>query len=94
MIREMTDASATGEWEHVIMSYVTRLIPESVKTKWHEYKESVKQAERQMTGKQNVTDHVEMAGWGVEEARERNKKDASKYSHFLMSSLSQIKEHN
>jgi len=88
--REMTKASATGEWEHVIMSYVKRLIPESIKTKWHQYKESVKQAERQMTGKRDVTDHVEIAGWGVEEARERNKKDASKYSFsYVVSFLEQ-----
>jgi len=68
----------------MIVSNVKRLIPESVKAKWHEYKESVKQAERQMTGNQDVSDHVEMAGWGVEEARERNKKDASKYTHSLV----------
>lgn len=89
MIQGLTNASAIGELEHVIMSNVKRLIPESVKAKWHEYKESVKQAERKITGKQDVTDHVEMAGWGVQEAQERNKKDASEYTHFLlMSSLS------
>ena len=59
------------------MSNIKRLIPQSVEAKWHEYKEAVKQAERQMTGKQEVSEHVEMAGWGVEEAQERNKKDAS-----------------
>lgn len=38
---------------------------------------SVKQAERESTGKEAVTDHVEMAGWGVEEAQKRNNKGAS-----------------
>jgi hypothetical protein len=37
--------------------------------------------ERQMTGKHEVSDHVEMVKWGVEEAREQHNKDASK-SHF------------
>ena len=84
MILKMTNAPVLGEWEHIIVSSVKRLIPESVKAKWHEYKESVKQAERQMTGKQDVSDHVEMAGWGVEEAQERNRKDASEYTYFLI----------
>jgi N-terminal acetyltransferase 2 len=88
MTQEMTNACVIGEWEHVIVSYAKRLIPESIKTKWHEYKESVKRAERQMTGKQDVSDHVETAGWGVEEAKERNKRDASEYSpFFIISSL-------
>jgi len=37
----------------------------------------MKQAEQDITGGQQVNEHVEMAGWGVEEAEERNKKDAS-----------------
>ncbi len=79
MCQWIANNQVTGEWEHIIVSNVKRLIPESVKVKWREYKESVKQAERQMTGKQDVSDHVEMAGWGVEEAQERNKKDASEW---------------
>jgi hypothetical protein len=77
MVQGMTNISVIGEWEHIIVSNVQRLVPESVKAKWHEYKESVRQAEQQITGKQEVSDHVEMAGWGVEEAQERNKRDAS-----------------
>jgi N-terminal acetyltransferase 2 len=70
------------------VSNVERLIPESVKTKWHEWRVSVKHAEREMTGKEAVTDHVEMVGWGVEEAQERNKKDASEWFHFPCDSAS------
>lgn len=66
------------------MSNVKRLIPEPVKAKWHEYKESVKQAERQMTGNGDVTEHVEMAGWGVQEAQERNKQNASELSFVFL----------
>lgn len=40
----------------------------------------MKQAERELTGSEDVSDGVEMAGWGLEEATEQNKKDASKYS--------------
>jgi hypothetical protein len=52
-------------------------------------------AERQMTGKQEVSEHVEMAGWGVEEAQARNKKDASKLTlilFYLMSSCMQSQQ--
>jgi N-terminal acetyltransferase 2 len=37
----------------------------------------MKKAESEITGNQEVTEHVEMVGWGVEEADERNKKEAS-----------------
>lgn len=39
----------------------------------------MKQAEREITGSDEISEHVEMAGWGVEEATEANKKEASKY---------------
>lgn len=38
----------------------------------------MKKAELDLTGKEDVNDAAEMAGWGVEEAQERNKRDASK----------------
>lgn len=37
----------------------------------------MKKAEKDLTGEEHVSDAAEMAGWGVEEAQERNKKDAS-----------------
>jgi hypothetical protein len=37
----------------------------------------MKKAENDMTGNQEVTEHVDMVGWGVEEADARNKKEAS-----------------
>lgn len=61
------------------MSYAKSVIPESVKQKWHEWKASVRQAEHDMTGGDKINDGVEMAGWGVEEATEKHKKDASTY---------------
>lgn len=43
----------------------------------------MKSAEKEYTGNQTVTDGVEMAGWGVEEAEAQNRKDASKLHLFL-----------
>jgi hypothetical protein len=51
-------------------------------------------AERQMTGKQEVSEHVEMAGWGVEEAQARNKKDASKLTLILFTLRLHVCNHN
>lgn len=34
-------------------------------------------------GNDNISDKVEMAGWGVEEAQERNKEEASKCNFVL-----------
>jgi hypothetical protein len=59
------------------VSNISRFIPESVKTKWHEWREYFKQVKRQMTDKGELKEHAEMTGWGVEEAEARNKKDAS-----------------
>jgi hypothetical protein len=73
-----------GEWEHIIVSNVKRFIPESVKPTWTEWRRSMKEAEKDITGKNEVSDHAEMAGWGVEKASENNKRDASKlYVLFL-----------
>jgi len=66
-----------GEWEEVIVSHVKAIIPESVKSTWNEWRASMKQAEREMIGSQEVSDHVEMAGWGVEEAEKADKSNAS-----------------
>lgn len=39
----------------------------------------MKKAEHDITGSDQVSDAVEMAGWGVEEAEEKNKKHASMF---------------
>lgn len=69
-----------GEWEEIIVSNVKNFIPDSVKETWNEWQASMKGAERELTGQQGVSDAAEMAGWGVEEAEARNKKEASEYS--------------
>ncbi|QSZ32990.1 hypothetical protein DSL72_002574 [Monilinia vaccinii-corymbosi] len=66
-----------GEWEHIITSNIKKLIPESVQNSWREWRTAIQKAEVDMTGSDRISDGVEMAGWGVEEAEARNKKDAS-----------------
>lgn len=61
-----------GRWEHIAIDYVKVIIPQPVKDTWHEWRASMKKEN------QTVDQGVEMAGWGVEEAEEANKKDASK----------------
>lgn len=67
----------TGRWEDIIVTNVKKIIPDSVENFWYEWRASMKQAEKDMTGDVAVSEQVEMAGWGVEEATEQNKRDAS-----------------
>ncbi|TGO29653.1 hypothetical protein BPAE_0012g00070 [Botrytis paeoniae] len=66
-----------GEWEHIITSSIKSIIPESIKTTFHEWRVAMQKASHDVTGSDKLGDGVEMAGWGVEEAEERNKRDAS-----------------
>ena len=40
----------------------------------------MKKAEHDVTGSDQISEHVEMAGWGVEEADKANKMDASTWN--------------
>lgn len=62
--------------EHYVVSNVKQLIPENVREWWHDYRAQMKQASREKLGEE-VTQNVEMAGWGVEEAEQKNKSQAS-----------------
>ncbi|CAG8958101.1 hypothetical protein HYFRA_00000446 [Hymenoscyphus fraxineus] len=66
-----------GEWEHAFLSTIKRLIPESVKQSWHEWRAGMKNAEAEISGASKVDQTVAMASWGVEEAEAKNKQDAS-----------------
>jgi hypothetical protein len=67
-----------GEIEHFIVSNVQKVIPQGAKDWWHEYSQSLKNAEKEHLGSDEISEGVEMAGWGVEEAQARNKAGASK----------------
>ncbi|KKO99905.1 hypothetical protein THAR02_08007, partial [Trichoderma harzianum] len=52
------------------MSMISKFIPESVRTRWNEWRESLKSEEKQHLGSNEISDKVEMAGWGVEKAQQ------------------------
>lgn len=60
------------------MSNVKQFIPESVKQRWHEWRAAVKGVEKEELGDNHISEDIEMVGWGVEQAQERHKADASK----------------
>ncbi|TQS33578.1 hypothetical protein Golomagni_06072 [Golovinomyces magnicellulatus] len=66
-----------GKIEHYIVSAVKTVIPESVRNKFHELWSSLKKKETKHLGNDDVSETVEMAGWGVEKASERNSEEAS-----------------
>ncbi|KAG0652548.1 Amino-alpha-acetyltransferase 2, partial [Hyphodiscus hymeniophilus] len=66
-----------GEWEHIVVSNVENFIPDSVKQTWHDWRASMKKEENEIAGSNDISEHVEMAGWGVEEAEKANKSNAS-----------------
>jgi hypothetical protein len=70
----------------VVVSSASSLIPEAVKTKFHEWREYSKQVEGRIWGNEEANEPVKKAGWGVEEAEELNKTGASEYYNFLPSS--------
>ena len=63
----------TGEWEHIVVSYIKQVIPESVQEFWHSWRSSMKKA----ASNQERSEQTEPAGWGVEEADAMYKKEAS-----------------
>ncbi len=69
-----------GEWEHIVISYIKQVIPPSIQETWHNWRSSMKKVEGQSEG-------GDAAGWGVEEADARNKKEASTLSPFISLSL-------
>lgn len=78
----MTNIFSVGEWEEAFLSFVKRIIPDSVKQTWHEWRAGMKKAEAEIDGATKIDETVAMAGWGVEEAEAKNKKDASMCSRF------------
>lgn len=60
------------------MSSVKTMIPDTVRDKFHALWSSLKREETKHLGNDDVSEAVEMAGWGVEKASERNQEEASK----------------
>lgn len=72
-----TDRIARAEeW---LVSRLEKAVPQGVKERWHDYKQALKDRSKETVGEE-VTNGVEMAGWGVKEAEERNKTEASRFA--------------
>lgn len=59
-----------------MVSTITSVVPEPVRVKVREYWDALRDVFRKDTGQSD--DKAEADGWGVEEARERNREEASK----------------
>ncbi|KAI1441685.1 hypothetical protein F5Y02DRAFT_289239 [Annulohypoxylon stygium] len=66
-----------GEIEHFVVSNISKIIPQSVRNWWNEYREALKSANKERQDNGETSEHEEAAGWGVEEAEKRNKAEAS-----------------
>ncbi|KAL7793555.1 hypothetical protein V8C37DRAFT_378220 [Trichoderma ceciliae] len=66
-----------GQVEHYVVSAAAKFIPESVRTQWNEWRQSLKREEEKHLGSNEISDRVEVVGWGVEQAQERNQEEAS-----------------
>ncbi|WDK20199.1 peptide alpha-N-acetyltransferase [Colletotrichum graminicola] len=66
-----------GQLEHWVVSNVKKIIPYSVQNWWSESRAALSHAETEQLGSDDISEAVEMAGWGVEEAERRNKAEAS-----------------
>ena len=60
------------------MSYLERIVPQSVKTFWHDYRKALKESRDEQNGDNDISQGAELAGWGVKEAQEKNTSEASK----------------
>lgn len=65
-----------------MVSNLKKVIPQSMQDSFHEWRSAMKKTEHDVTGGEHVSDAVEMAGWGVEEAEKNHKAEASML--FLM----------
>ncbi|KAK5634586.1 hypothetical protein RRF57_010299 [Xylaria bambusicola] len=63
-----------GQIEHWVVSHVSMAIPESIRNRWNEYRLALKEARQEQS---QGGAEVEVTGWGVEEAEQRNKAEAS-----------------
>lgn len=74
-------AAAIEEW---VVSNAKRAIPESVKHQFNEWRAAwhatYKGLEKEEVGDNHISEEIEKVGWGVEEAQQAHKADASKFT--------------
>ena len=66
---------SSAEIEHIVVSNVKRIIPEQVKTLWHEYRHVAN--DKVEIGDIKVEESAEAAGWGVQEADARKAQEGA-----------------
>ncbi|PNY23848.1 Uncharacterized protein TCAP_06220 [Tolypocladium capitatum] len=77
LLVRVVGTDAIGKIEHFVVSTVSSMVPESVRQTVGEYWHPIKNVETQKVGEDGTSETVEMTGWGVQEAQERNKEEAS-----------------
>lgn len=77
LLVRMVGTDRIADVERWVMAGVRKVVPESVKERWHEYRAAFKDAEKEELGDNHVSEDVEKLGWGVEKAQERHKEEAS-----------------
>lgn len=66
-----------GEIEHRVVEKAKALIPNSIRERWHEYRKALTGVKGEDLGSDTVSEPVKMTDWGVEEASQRYKAEAS-----------------
>lgn len=84
LLVRMVGTDRIAEVERWVMAGVKKVVPDSVKERWYEYRAAFKDAEKKELGDNRVSEDVEKVGWGVEKAQERHKEEASKSYPFPM----------
>ena len=76
-----SQALIIGQIEQFIASWVKAVVPDQVQDFFSRIWKALRGYEIRTTGDDDITDHVEMIGWGVEEAQEEaDKADASEFA--------------
>ncbi|PHH64101.1 hypothetical protein CDD81_4976 [Ophiocordyceps australis] len=66
-----------GKIEHYIVSAIKNVVPDSVRESATQFWNSIRKQESKELGDDTISEKVEMAGWGVQEAQQRNDEEAS-----------------
>lgn len=78
MLVKAVGTERIGKVEHLIVSTVASVVPESIRLRARGLWESLKEKYTEFTGDGKTTDKIEAVGrWGVEEAQERHDEEAS-----------------
>lgn len=84
----LTENYLTAAIEEWVVSNFKKIIPEGVKQQFNEWRAAwhgtYKDAENKELGDNHISEEVEKVGWGVEEAQQAHKADASKSTYNLI----------